>query len=219
MLKNISVLLLISSMGFFAYGEGNGVLLLERSNPVANSDTWYRIVSSDSTSHHQKCIELNQNEVDGKLYIQTVDEQNEAPLAFDGQLWSLRPLSKNSNLFALVCKAAPGGYLSIVPVSEGNPIDNLDAGQMARWEYIPEAAGGEEDKYGFLFIMNADENHTSSMSVSPDYNITTLYLIEIANSDVSEPIYMNDAGNGIVNIDSSGSVHKSAMWRLEPVNH
>ena len=109
---------------------------------------WYRLVTCYNGSGVRvgRCIEYNPANHD---YLWSADQVAETSDELDYQLWAFVPSPDNEDLYAMVCKAYPNGYVSTNPTS-------IDA--SGRWTYVTDPSANPTDKYGFEFVT------TSSMS-------------------------------------------------------
>ena len=109
---------------------------------------WYRLVTcyNGTDARVNRCVQYNpsQNE-----YLWSADQVDDSSSDLDYQLWTFYPSPDNPDLYAMVCKAYPDGYVSTNPTS-------INA--SGRWSYVTDPGDNPTDKYGFEFVT------TSSMS-------------------------------------------------------
>ena len=117
--------------------------------------------------------------------------------AYDYQLWMFVPSEDNPDLYAIVCKAAPDGYLSTRPTSytaEG------------RWQYVASPVSDDpDDKYGFelggVYRGVDDASGESYCDIYTDVN--TENLIKYMNCAGADQDYAVNVSRATVAMDSN----------------
>lgn len=108
---------------------------------------WYRLVSRYNGSDPQRinvCIEYYPEGSAHPNLLWTAAQAQPGTDEYEYQLWRFEPSADNPDEYAMICKAAPDGYVNINPTA----ID-----RSGRWEYIAQPTSDEPDnKYGFVFI-------------------------------------------------------------------
>lgn len=107
---------------------------------------WYRIVSmyNGTDARLDRCIQYFPEGSAHPGLIWSADQLPDSDPASDYQYWRFEPSPDNDGQYAIICKAAPDGYLSDDPTS-------FDA--QGRWRYVADVPDGTPvtDKYGFEF--------------------------------------------------------------------
>ncbi len=110
-------------------------------------DKWYRLVTrynGNDGVRDNRCIQYFPEESEHPGLLWSADQiPSDLPEA-DYQYWRFEPSPDNPDLYAMICRADPEGYVSTMPTSLG--VDG-------RWRYISTPAReNPSDKYGFEFI-------------------------------------------------------------------
>lgn len=187
-----------------------------------SSGKWYRLVSrySGQDKRTNTCIQYSSSgtQTDGSLYAAAQITEGE-PGTYR-QLWQFKEDPSNPGQYALICRAAPDGYLSDIPVQDGVAISSTDQlGHTCRWRYITTASDNPTDKYGFVIMTNDDLAGVDS-SGNSYAGISTVFLINLAANDMNKPIYMNCGGervNYAINLWSQDYDENANEWILVPV--
>ena len=173
-----------------------------------DADTWYRIVTlyNGDDARAGRCVQyFPEGSVHSGL-IWSAEQLADTDPDADYQYWRFEPSPDGSGRYAIVCKAAPGGYLSDDPTS-------FDAG--GRWRYVVDVAAGAEndDKYGFEFgAIKAGVDESTGEGYSDIYT-------DYASSQLFR--YLNCAGASedyAINVGRATSPDDSNEWlfRLSP---
>lgn len=188
-------MVILSPASAFAADEGNFT--------PPEEGVWYRIYTryNGSDSRSGTCIQYLPDATGGSLFVKQPVDQTSPD--YDCQLWRFEKAPDGSSDFALVCKAAPDGYLSDIPVYRNDsgefvPVVPGRIGSDSRWVYMKTTPENVTDKYGFEFFTEEGMGGTDSTSGESYSAITTKYVKDIAEGDTSKAIFMN-AGAARVN--------------------
>lgn len=108
-----------------------------------DTDVWYRLVTmyNGSDTRLGRCVQYYPEGSAHSGMIWSAPPVEATDAAYDYQFWRFEPSPDDPKIFALVCKAAPDGYLSIDPTSFS---------AEGRWKYVASPASSTpDDKYGF----------------------------------------------------------------------
>lgn len=108
-----------------------------------DSSTWYRLVTmyNGSDARSGRCIQYFPEGSAHSGMIWSAEIVDATDPAYDYQFWKFVPSPDDSSVYAIVCKAAPDGYLSNVPTAFSAD---------GRWDYVAVAeSDAPADKYGF----------------------------------------------------------------------
>lgn len=110
-------------------------------------DKWYRLETRyNGTDIRQgRCIEYFPEGSAHPDLLWSADQLDTTNPDSDYQYWRFEPSPDNPDRYAMICKAAPDGYVNPVP----SPLS-----ADARWHYVttPAADASAESKYGFTFV-------------------------------------------------------------------
>lgn len=185
-------------------------------------DKWYKIVTKykGADKRTNRCIQLYPKGKKEEYLLYSNSQLSPSNPQYEYQLWKFEQNPANPDEYAIINKGEPNGYLSIVPVDKGNPVSINTISNHAKWEYIPEDCGGEEDKYGFIIWGNRDSNSKDWQHENHDACITSSYLLLITGHNGKYPIFMNcgDSDEGYaVNVFSDKENGDANIWEIQPV--
>lgn len=131
-------------------------------------DKWYQIVTRYNGTDQRigRCIEYYPEGSEHAGMLWSADRLDFGDLDLDYQLWRFEPSPDDPSLYAMICKAAPDGFVNPQPVGDGG---------SARWYYIAEPDAEQEAmKYSFTFITTPtmsgiDENGVSYCAITTTY--------------------------------------------------
>ena len=163
---------------------------------------YYRLISGATDAERVgRCIELvaegsplitNTEATEGKLW--TGDQASEDATNYDYQWWSIEADPNGSGMYALVCKAAPGGSVNPSPTAKNN---------SGRWDY-----DYTTKHYNFQL---GKGNYFGKVGNNYFYSIT---------SDQLTGLYMNSAANVqkySVNVYGNPADGGSGKWQFAPM--
>lgn len=194
MLKSISITLLaLASLSSAMCAED-----FKKPDP----DVWYRIVTMyDGPDARQgRCIQYFPEGSAHPGLIWSAEQIADADPASDYQYWRFEPSPDNPDDYAIICKAAPEGFLDDDPTSFN---------AEGRWKYVTEASSGVEadDRYGFKFgaIKAGIDNATGDgyADIYTDYSSAALFR------------YLNCAGESqgyAINVGQATAPQGSNEW-------
>lgn len=170
----------------------------EFQNPDPN--TWYRIVTDyhGTDARLGRCIQYYPagSEHDGLIW--SADPVKAKDAADDYQSWRFEQSPDDPTRYALICKAAPEGYLSGVP-TEYTP--------QGRWKYVEVAGDDTSDKYLFEF-----GRFMSGVDQTTGESYADIYTDASGPSNVR---YMNCAGadqDYAINLSRATTSTQSNEW-------
>lgn len=108
-----------------------------------DTDVWYRLVTmyNGTDARLGRCVQYFPEGSAHSDMIWSAAPVEATDAAYDYQFWRFEPSPDDPKVFALVCKAAPDGYLSIDPTAF-----SVDG----RWKYVSTSdSSTPDDKYGF----------------------------------------------------------------------
>lgn len=129
---------------------------------------WYRLVSySSASSGEEKCIQLTPRDATdhpGELWSGDILDKNAEDIDYQYFIFEQNP--ENSEEFAMICVAAPGGYVDPTPTQ-------YDEG--GRWKYVfaEDITDESSNKYGFVFKSVKARNAGYASDGVPYYAIAT----------------------------------------------
>ncbi len=189
-----------------------------------SSEKWYRLVSRYSGQDIRKntCIQYSSSGDETGSSLFGAAQITSGEPGIDEQLWQFNEDPSNPGHYAIICKAAQEGYLSDIPVQDGVAISSANQlGHLCRWIYVSEAPENPTDKYGFVFMKN-DELAGVDSTCNSYAGISTEFLINLANNDLQNSIYMNCGGervNYAINLWSQAYDDNANEWIFVPVEN
>ena len=110
-------------------------------------DKWYRLETRYNGSDIRKgrCIEYFPEGSEHPDLLWSADPLDASNPDSDYQYWRFEPSPDNPDHYAMICKAAPDGYVNPIPTAYDN---------SGRWKYVtaPSADTAPDYKYGFIFV-------------------------------------------------------------------
>lgn len=170
-------------------------------------DTWYRLVTMYNGSDERvgRCIQYFPEGSAHPGLLWTAPPAVATDPAYDYQLWMFIPSPDNPDMYAIVCKAAPDGYVSALPTSytaEG------------RWQYVTDPVSGDpDDKFDFeLGGVYKGVDDTSGESYCDIYtDVQSANLIKYMNCAGPDQDYAVNVSRATVAMDSN-----EWMFRFSP---
>lgn len=142
-ISNITSLPLGKAVSIFFAATALCVSSASAEAPTPEAGTWYRLVTmySGSDARVGRCIQYFPEGSAHSGMIWSAEPVDASDPAYDYQFWRFEASADNPKVYALVCKAAPDGYLSADPTSFS---------PEGRWLYIATpATDAPTDKYEF----------------------------------------------------------------------
>lgn len=162
---------------------------------------WYRLTTmyNGDDDRQGRCIQYFPEGSGHPGLLWSADPVEPSDPSYDYQLWKFVPSEDNPDMYALVCKAAPKGYVSAVPTSYT---------AQGRWQYVETpVSDNPDDKYDFEFdekFSGVDaESSESYAAIFTD--VETAGLIRYMNCGGADQDYA-------VNVSSATAPNHSNEW-------
>lgn len=136
---------------------------------------WYRLITRYNGSDDRvgRCIQYFPPGSEHPDMLWSAMPVDSTSADYDYQFWRFVPSPENPDLYSMICRAAPDGFVDIVPTA-------MDP--SGRWVYVsaPDASD-EADRYGFSFVTSPtlsgvdSETGYSYCAISTDASTTSGY--------------------------------------------
>lgn len=133
---------LIIWVGILCVGLNISAQDFQRPDP----NRWYRLITRYNGSDERvgRCIQYFPSDSEHPDMLWSATPVDTTLAESDYQFWRFEPSPDDPDRYAMICKAAPHGYVDDVPTA-------LDP--SGRWIYVSESESASPDnKYGFIFV-------------------------------------------------------------------